>query len=178
MTERTIQFIPKMQAQKKEAILAVAWITARQGGYETPNVARSICHDLRTEGYALTQDRVTSAMLWLVEQSYAVRSVLGRRHRMFMMDPEVAVPEPGFVTARRMMTAGSVPEPAGHPPVTVPVSTNGVSATRPRPPLPGQPADTVPRPVANLTAAVTAWWRSDPEAAGQWVAAVLQELGW
>lgn len=159
--QRTIQFVPKMQTQKKEALLAVAWLAQRDGGgYEDQNVTSLIARKLRDEGYKLPQAQVHSAMVWLADRGYAVRSVLGRRHIMFMMDPDVLVPEPGFVRAHKARDAGRV-------------STNGNTPHR-RPPTPQR---TRPPWLPALTEGIAAWWCEDPAEADAWAYDVARSIG-
>lgn len=177
MTTQTkpLTFIPKMQEQKKETILAVAWIAAREGGYETSNVAASIGRALSAEGYKVDQDRIVDAMRWLDSNGYAARSVLGRRHIMFVMDPDVTFPDPGFVRAKKARAEGAVARSTRHAGGT---ATNGTSpapvvpAPPARPPLP----DRKPPWIAELSMRLTAWHRDDPAAATAWANEVMETL--
>ncbi len=159
--ERAIQFAPKMQAQKKKALLAVAWITQRDGGYEDRNVTALITRKLAAEGYKLPQDRVHDAMIWLDESGYALRSVLGRRHILFMILDDIVVPKPGFVRAHEARQAGRA-------------SSNGTGRPR-RPPAPQR----APRPpwLPALADGLADWWREDPTEADAWAVEVAAGLG-
>lgn len=183
MSKRSIRFMPKMQTQKKEAILAVAWVTQQEGGFETPNVAASIAAALRHEGYHLSQKRVTDAMIWLDQRGYAARSVLGRRHRMFVMDGDVEVPEPGFVVAKRLRRNieegaalnAEAPTTNGAAPAAVAVAVEAPTSPRRRPPVPGRKPDG-PARLDELVKIIRGWWLAQPVEAARWIDEVIEEF--
>lgn len=161
--KRPIQFGAKMQGQHKEKILAVAWMTATRDGYEGANVSGAIAHDLAEAGYRMTSEEVNRETKWLEDNGYAVRSQYGRRVRIFLLEPDVIVPEPGFVRARKARDAGRP-------------SANGASRTHRRPPVPRQRVDTPPWMPA-LVEGLTDWWREEPADADMWAAEVASAVG-
>lgn len=164
---RMITFPPKAQEHQKHRTLAVAWVTARAGGFESSNVTATIQRELAAEGYRVPQELVKASMVYLCERGYAERVLNGRRHVMFVLDSDVDVPEPPFVTARREMAAATATAPA--------MAQNG-SAPVPvrRPPLPAPPGQ--PTWLAAVSAALVAWWGEDPAAANKWAGELLETL--
>jgi hypothetical protein len=182
---RRIEFLPKMQEQFKERILAVAWITAQQPGrvYEAPNVTRSMAAALAKAGYRvpISTDQghphrpLVTSMRWLEDHGYGLRSLSGKMHTGFMLDADVQVPTPPFVRVRQAREAATEQHAASE--IAEGYHRAMASASRadkPLPPLPGAP--TSPPWLERLDAAVTAWWRSDPEAANRWAVAAITAM--
>jgi len=174
MPTRTIEFVPKMQDQFKERVLAVAWVTAQQPGrcYQNRNVVRAMTAELAREGFRVPTTSpsdypgrpIIGAMKWLEEHGYAIRSMVGKVHTAFLLDSDLDVPPPRFVLVRMAReTAAAHPAPAPAP----------APAPSPCPPLPD------PKPsglMSELNDRVADWWRSDPEGAERWIKAAVTAL--
>lgn len=167
MSRRPLTMPPRTTRSFREQTLAVAWVAQRDGGYEADNVGPLIRQKLASEGFKVDQQVIARTMAWLEEKGYAARSVHGRKHRLFVMDPDVDVPEPSFVKAKRLQAGAA---PAAEP------STNGAAPTvTRRPPVPGR-GEQRPPWLDRLTADVLRWWQNDPTAADQWAADVMDAL--
>lgn len=185
-------FPSKTQHQQMERTKAVAWATAKVGGWRGANVTAMIQRYLKEAGFEVTQVHVKHSMDYLVERDLAIAVVIGRRTREFILAPDVELEEPNFIKAQRVRASSHGPTPE---PVPLPTpATNGSAqviddhGSRPMPgvellpgrgrPMPALPS-TVRQPArwADLEAAVKTWHRTDPDAADLWVAAVLRDLG-
>lgn len=203
MTEPTTwKFPPKVQRQQAERTKAVAWATARVGGWRGANVTASIQKYLADAGFKVDQAHIKRSMEYLVDHDLAIAVVIGRRTREFIMAPDVQLEEPDFVRAQRVRASSHGPKPAALPaPATngdaptviddhgaqpmpgvemVP-RTGGPTGTalpgrgRRMPRLPSQ--TTQPARLDDMLAALRAWYRTDPDACDLWVAGVLHDLG-
>lgn len=163
-TRRTLEFTGRTTRSFREQAIAVAWITVKHGGgFENDNVGRHIQRLLAAEGFAMTAQQVATTMARLDSLGYAARSVHTGKHRLFVMDPDVDVPEPEFIKALRLRDAQRAAS-NGHAPV--------------RPPVPAPVHHQVTPPwMADLLAAVSNWWDEDQSAADRWAADVLASLG-
>jgi hypothetical protein len=201
------KFPPKTQLQQKERTKAVAWATAKVGGWRGPNVTASIQKYLADAGFKVDQAHIRNSMVYLVERDLAIQVVIGRRTREFIMAPDVELEEPDFVRAQRARAAGHgpTPEPVRLP--AAPPATNGHASpviddhgSRPMPgvevvPRTAGPAGTKlpgrgrgmprlpsamrqePAQLDLLVATLRAWHDRDADACDLWVAAVLRDLG-
>jgi hypothetical protein len=87
--------------------------------------------------------------------------VTGRRTTLFIMDSDVAVPEPTFVRAKALRAAAAA---------------NGTvtAAAAAGPPVPRKKAD--PEWMRELTGLLRGWHRDDPQAAAAWAQEAISWL--
>lgn len=176
MSRRTITFPPRSQVERKQRIIAVAWLVKEKGGYASPDVANDIQQDLDKAGYSAQLPAISEALRWMAQRRYAARVVHGQRTREFVMDPDVDVPEPEFIAAARLReVAASAAPPATNGATPVLAAAPAATTVRRRPPVPGR-AEQRPPWLDRLTADVLRWWQNDPAAADQWAADVMDAL--
>jgi hypothetical protein len=159
MATRTLEFPPKTTRARQQCDIAVAWITVQNGGFQTPNVTAAITRELKTAGFQAPQSYIKHAMDRLVAGGYAVAEVIGKRTVAFVVDPDVEVPEPAFLTVQRMTNTTGAPTPPRSKPAG-------------RPPIPNR----TPAVFGDLHAAVLDWWRLDPDNAVAWATEALESL--
>lgn len=167
-------FAPKQTEQFKQRAVAVAWqCVEKGGGYECANVTAAITRDLHRAGYPIGQDLVKRSMDWLEINGWATQVIAGKRTVAFLMDPDVEVPTPPFVTLKRMRgraMPATAPSVNGHVPSPTP---EHVAA----PPVPRKrPARSDPPWLAELVALVRSWHEEDPETATDWAQEALTWL--
>lgn len=182
------KFPAKTQLQQKERTKAVAWATAKVGGWRGANVTAMIQRYLKEAGFEVSQEHVKHSMTYLVDRDLAIAVVIGRRTREFILAPDVELEEPDFIRAQRVRATAHGPAPVPEPvALPAPPATNGTTPEtegtvvvlpgrgRPMPALPSSTRE--PARWRDLEAAVRTWHRTDPDAADLWVAAVLRDLG-
>lgn len=190
MPSKKLEFPAGSQEKQVHRTIAVAWITQQRSGFQSNNVVATIHKALRSVGYRTEQHLISRSMVWLAKNGYAAREVVGRRCVEFVMDPNVEVPEPQFVLADRLRRR-SQPAPARNIGEAVIAAQeakarqNGVAiVTTPEPgmpprrlpPLPGRSADPEPAWLSDVIAALTGWWKAQPETADAWARELLESF--
>lgn len=174
---RTIQWLPKMQDQFKERILAVAWVVAQAPGraYEAPDVVDKLERDLKKLGYSPITDQrdgarrpLRFAIRWLADHGYMLTAMGGKSFTCLVLDADLVVEPPSFIRVRQARAEASQREAANR----AAAQPTGVQL-HPVPPLPKPGPSAL---VAELTAAVNLWWLRDPTAAEQWTRAAIEAL--
>jgi hypothetical protein len=167
---KQIKFKPRMTVEHKQRIIAVAYITQREGGLQSSNVTGDLIRILGQDGYNVAAGKgsdqrinvtnvMAEAMRWLAGNGYAARVVKGRHTVEFVMDPDVDVPVPDYVKGKQLKQGKSEPV------VTAP--------NKPAPPLPS--ALRGPS-LGRLEAALRKWWLASPDTAQEWIDSVCEDL--